>query len=63
MGGALLEYACDQCGVIELLAQSPASPFKCTCCLGKPWHNRYPKEVYDPAKHQVENRTSGIGLG
>ena len=63
MSGALLEYACDRCGTIELLSKPAGNVFQCTCCLGKPWHNRYPKVVYDPAKHQVENRPSGIGLG
>lgn len=62
-GGTLLEYACDKCGVIELVSSPMASPFHCVCCQGKPWHNLYEKVVYDPAKHQVENRPSGVGLG
>lgn len=56
------EYACDTCGVIEVLSKPPSPPFQCTCCMGKPWHDLYPKVVYDPEKHLVANRPSGIGL-
>lgn len=56
------DYACDTCGVIELLSKPPCPPFQCTCCMGKPWHDLYPKVVYDPEQHRVANRPSGIGL-
>lgn len=57
------DYACDKCDTIEILSEAPASPFHCTCCQGKPWHDLYPKVKYDPAQHLVANRPSGIGLG
>lgn len=57
------DYACDKCDTIEILSKAPAPPFHCTCCQGKPWHNLYPQVKYDPTKHLVANRPSGIGLG
>jgi hypothetical protein len=31
--------------------------------MSQPWHNQFPQEKYDPEKHLVVNRPSGIGLG
>lgn len=62
-------FACDGCGTIDsdeltpLPVPCPSGKWLCTSCLGKPWHNQFPKEQYDPEKHFVVNRPSGIGLG
>lgn len=59
----MLEYACDKCDTIVMLASPPALPFHCPCCQGKPWPYSYPQVKYDPSQHMVENRPSGIGMG
>lgn len=62
-------FACDKCETVDLDVLStlpqpcPSGKWLCTCCMSQPWHNQFPKETYDPEKHLVVNRPSGIGLG
>lgn len=62
-------FACDNCDTVDLEDLStlpqpcPSGKWLCTCCMSQPWHNQFPKEKYDPEKHLVVNRPSGIGLG
>lgn len=62
-------FACDMCDTVELtelveLPQpTPSGKWLCTCCMGKVWHEKFPKEQYDPEKHFVCNRPNGIGMG
>lgn len=62
-------FACDTCNTVDLdelstlPLPSPSGKWLCTICFGKPWHNQFPQEQYDPEVHLVVNRPTGIGLG
>lgn len=54
-----------QCQAVESreLATIENGIVLCSQCATGTWHGFFPKEKYDPSKHKVINRPSGIGLG
>ena len=57
------EFVCEKCGCVDLvrLQENPAV-YHCTECTTGKWHGLFPKQPYDPLKHLVVNRPSGLGM-
>lgn len=58
---------CTTCNTLDLfslayphgVAPGSTASLKCTCCQGRPWHDRFPKEPYNPDEHHVMNPPPG----
>ena len=55
-------FVCDSCNCVENTALGyfwgrGESKALCSACGGREWHNKFPRETYDPAIHpEVRNR-------
>lgn len=63
-------FVCGYCEHVDAMELCPHNrsikahaDWLCTCCAGKPWHNRFEYRPYNPATDLVVNRATGIGLG
>ena len=57
------EFVCEVCGCVDLVRlQVTPGVYRCSECVTGHWHGLFPKQPYDPLKHLVVNRPSGLGM-